>query len=414
MCQIYLVGGAVRDQLLGIPNYDRDWVVVGATPETMLMQGFEQVGKDFPVFLHPKTKEEYALARTERKQGQGYHGFQIFADPSVTLEEDLKRRDLTINAMAQQPDTGEIIDPYGGQRDLKARVLRHVSMAFVEDPLRVLRVARFAAKFAPLGFRLAAETQALMQQMVASGELKALTPERVWQECVKALKTDHPAVFFETLKKVGALEVLFPELACLFSVPQSPKHHPEGDTGTHTLMVLQASVQQSKDVDVRFACLVHDVGKCVTDAKLWPKHPEHERLGVPIVKQLCQRYRVPKTTAHLAQLVTRWHGAIHRGLDYAQAKQFETILQVLEQTRAFKKPETFQKLLTCCYADHLGRKGFEQQPYPQQAFWQQALEKTQQIDIQAILQQGFQGKAISEQLHQERLKRLTDWLKASS
>jgi len=253
MSQIYLVGGAVRDQLLGIPNYDRDWVVVGATPEEMLAQGFVQVGKDFPVFLHPETKEEYALARTERKQGQGYHGFKVFADPSVSLEADLMRRDLTINAMAQDPETGEIIDPYGGRQDLENRVLRHVSPAFSEDPLRVLRVARFAAKLAPFGFKLADETQALVQQMATSGELEALTPERVWQEVVKVLNTDQPAVFFEALRQVEALKVLFPEIDCLFTVPQSPKHHPEGDAGTHTMMVLQAAAQLSKSLSIRFA-----------------------------------------------------------------------------------------------------------------------------------------------------------------
>jgi len=410
MSKTYLVGGAVRDALLGVPNYDRDWVVVGATPEQMVAQGFVQVGKDFPVFLHPDTKEEYALARTERKQGQGYHGFEVFADPSVSLEADLLRRDLTINAMAQDPETGAIIDPYGGQKDLAKRLLRHVSPAFAEDPLRVLRVARFAAKLAPFGFKLAPETQALMQQMADSGELQALTPERVWQEVVKALNTERPAVFFETLREIGALKILFPEFDCLYSIPQSPKSHPEGDAGTHTMMVLQAAVQLTEEISMRFACLMHDVGKCVTDPTQWPSHPQHEQLGVPIVERLCHRYRVPKAETAFAKLVTRWHGEIHRGLDYAKAGDVDAILCVLEQTHAFKHPESFQQLLTCCYADHLGRKGFENSPYPQKAFWQQALAVSESVDIQSIIKQGFQGKAIGEQVHQVRRHMLQAYL----
>ena len=416
--KVYLVGGAVRDALLGIPNYDRDWVVVGSTPEAMLAQGFEQVGKDFPVFLHPQTKEEYALARTERKQGQGYHGFQIYADPSVSLEEDLKRRDLTINAMAQDPETGEIIDPYGGRQDLENRLLRHVSPAFAEDPLRVLRVARFAAKLAPFGFKLADETAQLMQQMAQSGELAVLTPERVWQEVVKVFNTQQPSVFFLTLRQVNALDALFPEIDCLFTVPQSPKHHPEGDAGIHTMMVLDAAAKLSEThsakVKLRFACLMHDVGKCATDPALWPKHPEHEEKGVPIVDRLCQRFKVPKVETAFAKLVTRWHGEIHRGLDYAKAGAVDAIYQVLEQTNAFKKPAQFAELLLCCEADHLGRKGFENAPYPQKAFWLEAQKVAEPVDIQQIIAAGFQGKAIAEQVRLKRKEGLTRWIQTKS
>lgn len=404
--KIYLVGGAVRDQLLGIPVKDRDWVVVGATPKQMLAQGFEQVGKDFPVFLHPQTKEEYALARTERKKGVGYHGFEVHADPSVTLKEDLRRRDLTINAMAQDPETGEIIDPYGGYSDLKARLLRHVSPAFQEDPLRVLRVARFAAKLAPLGFKLAPETAQLMTQMAHSGELNALTPERVWQEVVKALETETPSVFFAVLRQVDALQVLFPEIDALFQVPQSPKHHPEGDAGTHTLMVLDAAARLNSLIKVRYAALVHDLGKGVTPPELWPKHPDHEVKGVPLVEALGQRYRTPKEITQLAKLVTRWHGQIHRGIDLAKMKNFEALLEVLEQCQAYKKPEQFQHILVCCEADHLGRKGFENTPYPQKAFWTHLRDASEAVDIQAIMQQGYKGKAIQEQIRKVRLEKI--------
>lgn len=408
--KIYLVGGAVRDQLLGIPVKDRDWVVVGATPEQMLAQGFEQVGKDFPVFLHPQTKEEYALARTERKKGIGYHGFEVHADPSVTLEEDLRRRDLTINAMAQDPETGEIIDPYGGQSDLKARLLRHVSPAFQEDPLRVLRVARFAAKLAPLGFQLAPETAELMTQMAHSGELNALTPERVWQEVVKAFETETPSVFFAVLRQVDALQVLFPEIDTLFQIPQSPKHHPEGDAGTHTLMVLDAAARLSSLIKVRYGALVHDLGKGLTPPELWPKHPGHEAKGVPLVEALGQRYRIPKETTQFAKLVTRWHGQIHRGMDLAKTNNFDALLEVLEQCQAYKKFEQFQQILTCCEADHLGRKGFENTPYPQKAFWEKLRNASESVDIQAIMRQGFKGKEIQDQIRKVRLEKIKETL----
>lgn len=413
--QIYLVGGAVRDALLGIPVYDHDWVVVGGTAEEMLADGFEQVGKDFPVFLHPNTKEEYALARTERKAGVGYHGFDIRASKEVTLEEDLLRRDLTINAMART-NQGEIIDPYNGQQDLKNRLLRHVSPAFEEDPLRVLRVARFAAKLAPFGFTLHADTKALMSDMVASGELAALTPERVWQEVVKALNTDQPSVFFKVLRQVGALEVLFPELERLFVVPQSAKHHPEGDVGVHTLMVLDAAAKLTKDVDIRFAALVHDLGKGVTPETLWPSHPEHESAGLPILRALCQRYKLPKKVQHLAEKVTQWHGLIHKGLDSQSQPglQAEQYLQVLQSCQAFKNTATLERVLLACEADSKGRLGFEMQPYPQKDFWLKLAQVASQVDNQAILAQGFQGAEIATAIEQERLRMIRDFMNSKS
>ncbi|MEA3405445.1 MAG: multifunctional CCA addition/repair protein [Pseudomonadota bacterium] len=413
--QIYLVGGAVRDALLGIPVYDHDWVVVGGTAEEMLADGFEQVGKDFPVFLHPKTKEEYALARTERKAGLGYHGFDISAASDVTLEEDLLRRDLTINAMARS-DQGEIIDPYNGQQDLKNRLLRHVSPAFEEDPLRVLRVARFAAKLAPFRFTLHADTERLMSEMVASGELAELTPERVWQEVVKVLNTDQPSVFFKVLKQVGALEVLFPELDRLFLVPQSAKHHPEGDVGEHTLMVLDAAAKLTKDIDIRFAALVHDLGKGVTPEALWPSHPGHESAGLPILKALCKRYKLPKKVQHIAEKVTQWHGWIHKGLNSQSQPglEAEQYLQVLQSCQAFKTTATLEKVLLACEADFKGRLGFETQAYPQKEFWLNLAEVASRVDNQAIIAQGFQGSEIATAIEQERLKLIRDFLNSSS
>ena len=409
--QIYLVGGAVRDTLLGIEVYDRDWVVVGASAEQMLAEGFEQVGKDFPVFLHPKTKEEYALARTERKAGLGYHGFEVEASESVTLEEDLLRRDLTINAMAQSAD-GEVIDPYHGQDDLKGRLLRHVSPAFAEDPLRVLRVARFAAKLARFNFTVHPETKRLMSDMTASGELAELTPERVWQEVVKVLNTDSPSVFFNVLKSVGALAVLFPELDGLYGVPQSAQHHPEGDVGTHTMMVLDAAAKLSDDIDIRFAALVHDLGKGSTPKTEWPNHPGHESAGLPILKQLCQRYKVPKKVQQLAEKVTLWHGLIHKSLD-AQGKpalQAEQYLTVLQGCQAFKGTVFLEKVLLACKADSRGRLGFEAVEYPQVTFWLEMAKAASQVDNQAIIAQGFKGAEISEAIEAKRLVLLSEFL----
>lgn len=396
--QIYLVGGAVRDALLGAVVSERDWVVVGATPEAMLAQGFKQVGRDFPVFLHPKTNEEYALARTERKQGQGYHGFACFSDPSVTLEDDLLRRDLTINAMAQCAD-GVVVDPYQGQADLVRRVLRHVSAAFSEDPLRVLRVARFAAKLAPFHFQIADETLALMRNMVAAGELACLTPERVWLETVKALQTQAPQRYFEVLQQVGALPMLMPELSRLFGVPQETKWHPEGDAGTHSLMVLQAMRRVTDDVACLWAALCHDLGKGITLQALLPKHPEHEVFGVPLVIALCERYKVPTAVQDLAVLACRWHGDIHKGAELsAQAR-----LAVFDACDAWRKPERFILLLQVCQADSQGRLGFENQAYPQLTLWQAWLRELAQISAAQFIAQGLQGVAIKQAMVQARL-----------
>lgn len=403
--ETYLVGGAVRDTLLNIPVYDHDWVVVGATPDDMSQQGYSQVGKDFPVFLHPKTKEEYALARTERKSGQGYHGFEVSFDPTVTLEEDLIRRDLTINAMARDAD-GLIIDPYGGQQDLDNKVLRHVSEAFAEDPLRVLRVARFAAKLSAFGFALAPETTELMKTMSASGELSALTPERVWQEVVKALNTDKPSVFFEVLNQVNALSVLFPELDALKGVEQPEKHHPEGDVWVHTLMVLDASAGLSKDLSVRFAALVHDLGKGLTPKALWPKHHGHEDAGVPLVAELCQRYRVPKKIQVFAEKVTQYHGLIHQGLDSEGRPHLKTatFLKVLSACHAFKDLAQFELILIACEADARGRQGYENRPYPQKDFWLALAKVASAVDNQAILATGVKGAEIGGAITQERMR----------
>ena len=403
--QIYLVGGAVRDTLLGGKAYDRDWVVVGATPQEMLELGYQQVGKDFPVFLHPKSKEEFALARTERKAGVGYHGFEVFADPSVTLEEDLIRRDLTINAMAQDKD-GNIIDPYAGLVDLENRILRHVSSAFSEDPLRVLRVARFAAKLASYNFILAPETEALMAQMVASGELSDLTPERVWQEVVKALSTEKPSMFFEVLDKVGAIELLFPELYALHHVTQPEKYHPEGDVWIHTMMVLDASAGLSHSIDVRFAALVHDLGKGLTPKELWPSHRGHEAAGVPLVKKLSKRYRLPKKTQILAEKVTEFHGLIHQGLtaDGLPYLKPKTYLKVLKACGALKNTDNFQQVLLACKADAKGRLGFEDEDYPQLDFWLKVLSAANQVDNQAIIATGVQGPDIALAIEESRIE----------
>jgi tRNA nucleotidyltransferase (CCA-adding enzyme) len=407
----YLVGGAVRDALLGIEVYDRDWVVVSATADQMLSEGYQQVGKDFPVFLHPSTKEEYALARTERKQGKGYHGFEVFADPSVTLEEDLIRRDLTINAMAKT-ESGDIIDLYGGQEDLENRILRHVSSAFSEDPLRVLRVARFAAKLANFGFELAPETHALMKDMVASGELSELTPERVWQEMVKVFSTSSPRRVFEVLDSVGALAVLFPELKALEGVEQPSQYHPEGDAWIHTLMVLDQACQQSTVLSNRFAALMHDVGKGVTPKELWPKHHGHEKAGLPLVKRLCQRYRLPKKVELFALKVTEFHGLIHQALD-KQGKvhlRAETFHKVLLQCGAYKNRDEFEQILLSCQADARGRLGFENVEYAQLNLWLSVLDAASQVDNQAIIAQGYQGKEIAEQIERTRIQNIQTYI----
>ena len=394
----YKVGGCVRDRLLGLPVTDRDWVVVGATPDEMLAQGFKPVGKDFPVFLHPETKEEYALARTERKTGPGYTGFTFHASPEVTLEEDLARRDLTINAMAETED-GEIIDPYGGLQDLERRLLRHVSPAFVEDPVRILRVARFAARFRPLGFRIARETMALMRRMADNGEVDALVPERVWQETVRALGEQMPQVFFEVLRECGALAKLFPELDRLFGVPQDPAHHPEVDTGVHTLLVLEQAARLSPEPVVRFAALVHDLGKGETPPALWPKHPDHEARGVPLVEALCHRYRVPKPFRDLAVLVTRYHLHYHRAAELSDTE----LLDLFEQLDAFRRPERFEQFLLACDADSRGRPGYEARQPEQTGMLRQAFAAAAALRGGDLASEGLRGKALAEELRCRRL-----------
>jgi tRNA nucleotidyltransferase (CCA-adding enzyme) len=401
----WLVGGAVRDHLLGIPLKDRDWVVTGATPEDLLQRGFKPVGNDFPVFLHPQTGEEYALARTERKTAKGYHGFQFYAAPDVTLQEDLARRDLTINAMAQD-EQGNLIDPYGGQADLQHKLLRHVSVAFAEDPVRILRVARFAARFASLGFEVAEETQQLMQNMVAAGEVDALVPERVWQETVRALSEPAPERFFEVLRDCGALRVLFPEVERLFGVPQPAQYHPEIDCGIHTLLVLQQAVKLSDAPEVRFAALTHDLGKGLTPADILPSHHGHELVSRQLTTQLCERLKVPIRFRELAEHVAEQHGRIHKALELRP----KTLLNVLETTDAFRKPERFEQLLLACEADSKGRSGFEERPYPQADRFRQALVACQQVDVQAVIQAGFQGVKIKDEVHQRRVDAIRELL----
>ena len=357
---IYLVGGAVRDRLLGRPHVERDFVVVGATPDQLVARGYRPVGKDFPVFLHPDSGEQYALARTERKTGRGYYGFATHFSPDVTLEQDLSRRDLTINAMAMA-ESGEIVDPYGGRRDLEARVLRHVSPAFVEDPLRVLRVARFAARFAPLGFTVAPETIALMRGIVTSGEMGALVPERVWVETERALGEASPVTYFEVLRSCGALAAVFPEVDALYGVPQPAEWHPEIDTGVHTMQVLDVAAGLSPDTTVRFAALVHDVGKGLTPREQWPRHIGHEDRGARLIEGLATRLRIPNEHRELGVMVARLHGRAHR----AGEQRAGTLLELLELTDAFRRGERFERFLLACEADARGRgPDLRAQPYP--------------------------------------------------
>lgn len=396
--QIYLVGGAVRDQLLQLPVYDRDWVVVGSSPQAMLAAGFQAVGKDFPVFLHPNSKEEHALARTERKTGVGYTGFACHYAPDVTLEEDLLRRDLTINAMAQD-NSGQLIDPYGGQHDLAAKVLRHVSPAFVEDPLRVLRVARFAAKLHHLGFTVAKETRQLMAKIAQSGELQHLTAERVWQEWHKSLSTHHPEVFLQVLRDCGALAVVLPEIDRLFGVPQPEKWHPEIDTGIHTLMVAKQAAQLSDSLPVRFAAQVHDLGKGVTPPSEWPSHKLHCHTGLNIIESLCERIRIPNEFRDLALAVCAQHSNIHRADELKPA----TKLKVLGLLDVWRKPERLEQVLLCCEADHRGRLGLESEPYPQREIFLRAYHAALGVEVQAVIADGFQGKNIKEELDKRRV-----------
>jgi len=396
--KVYLVGGALRDKLLGLPLSDRDWVVTGASPEDMRARGFRQVGKDFPVFLHPETGEEYALARTERKVAPGYRGFQVHATPDVRLEDDLRRRDLTINAMAEDSD-GRLIDPFGGREDLARRLLRHVSPAFSEDPVRILRVARFAARFAPLGFRVAPQTCALMQAMVDAGEVDALVPERVWMELERALAEPQPSVFFQVLRHCHALAPLFPEIDCLYGIPQRPEYHPEIDTGIHTMMVLEQACRLSADSQVRFAALVHDLGKGATPREAWPRHYGHEQRGVRIIEALCQRLRIPNQYRDLARLVSRYHCQCHRVDELRPG----TLLRMLEAVDAFRRPQRLAQFLLACEADARGRQGYEQQPYPQAERLRSALQCALTVAPRLLAAQGYQGKEMAAALRQQRI-----------
>lgn len=404
--KVYLVGGAVRDQLLGLPISDRDFVVVGTTPEAMLAQGFQQVGKDFPVFLHPKTHEEYALARTERKTGSGYTGFSCYSAPDVTIEDDLLRRDLTINAIAQS-DSGELVDPYHGIKDLENRLLRHVSDAFAEDPLRVLRVARFAARYYEYGFTIAPETRVLMQSMANSGELSHLTAERVWTETQKALMSNAPQIYFEVLRDCGALATLFPEIDNLFGVPAPEKWHPEIDTGVHTLMVMKLIATLSNDIDIRFAALCHDLGKALTPSSAWPSHPDHGINGIPLIEQLCERLKVPTSTRDLARLAARYHDKIHI-INKLTATELIAIMDGLD---SWRKPERIEQLSLISEADARGRLGLEQQAYPQGEYLRQAFSIAQNVSVKPIIEQGFQGPAIRQELTRQRIEAISNWQK---
>ena len=399
--QVYLVGGAVRDRLLGRTVHERDWVVVGATPEELERLGYTPVGREFPVFLHPATHEEHALARLERKVGPGYRGFTTQFSPDVTLEEDLKRRDLTVNAMAQAAD-GQIIDPYGGQADLAARLLRHVSEAFVEDPVRILRVARFAARYAELGFRVADETLALMRRMTDAGEVAALVPERVWQETERALDEPHPHVYFEVLRACGALAVIFPEIDALYGVPQPPRWHPEVDTGVHVMLTLRYAAAQNAPATVRFAALTHDLGKARTPRERWPSHHGHEALGVPLIEALCDRLKVPNAQRELAILTARDHTLVHRALELTPA----TVLKLFESCDAFRRPERFSELLLACEADARGRTGLENMPYPQAPYLRTLLDAAAAVTLSAHDRAGLAGPAIGEEIRRRRLAAL--------
>lgn len=396
--QTYLVGGAVRDTLLGLPVKDRDWVVVGANAQQMVEQGYLPVGRDFPVFLHPKTHEEYALARTERKNGRGYAAFVFCADEHVTLEEDLSRRDLTINAMAMD-DSGSLIDPFGGQADLQNGILRHVGTAFVEDPVRILRIARFAAR---LGFQVAPETLCLMKEMVRNGEVDALVPERVWQEIARGLMENKPSEMFAVLRACGALAVLLPEVDALFGVPQRADYHPEIDCGIHTMMVLDYAAKINLTLPERYAALCHDLGKARTPEDILPRHHGHEAAGLTPLKAINQRWNVPKACARLALLVTARHGVIH-SFDELRPS---TIVDIFHQADAFRNPERFQAALNVCEADARGRKGFENVPYPQKQHWQYCLSGCLKMDIASLIKDVKDQKDIPHIIRQARIKRV--------
>jgi tRNA nucleotidyltransferase (CCA-adding enzyme) len=395
----YLIGGAVRDKLLGLTIKDRDWVVVGSSSGEMIAEGFEPVGKDFPVFLHPKTHEEYALARTERKSAPGYKGFVVHAAPNVTLEEDLARRDLTINAIAQAED-GSLIDPFNGQQDLKNKILRHVSPAFVEDPVRVLRIARFAARF---GFTIADETKILINTMVAAKELDYLVPERVWQELEKALATKQPSLFFIALREAGALQCLFPEVDRLFGVPQVPKWHPEIDTGVHVMMVIDQAAKLTDDIAVRFAALCHDLGKGTTPDDILPQHNGHEARSIQLTQDLCKRMRVPKDIESLAVKVAEYHTHLHLLFELRPV----TILQVIEALDGIRRPLRFEQYLLASEADFRGRPGYEDLPLPAINVFKKCLSACQSVTAQAFIELGKQGPALGEAIRKQRINLIT-------
>ncbi|WP_180081217.1 MULTISPECIES: multifunctional CCA addition/repair protein [unclassified Acinetobacter] len=396
--QVYLVGGAVRDHLLGHPYHEKDYVVVGATPEQLLAQGYQPVGKDFPVFLHPETKDEYALARTERKSGHGYHGFEFYTDVNVSLEQDLIRRDLTINAIAMD-DAGQIYDPYHGQQDLERRILRHVSDAFVEDPLRVLRIARFAARYKALGFKVADETLELMQELAQSGELEALTPERVWKETSRALMEDHADEYFEVLRACGALKVLFPEIDALYGIPQRPEYHPEIDCGIHTMMSLQQACRANYSLDVRFAVLVHDLGKALTPVDELPRHIMHEERGVKPVTEVCDRMRVPTNTKQLAISVCKEHLKCHQALTLKPG----TLWRLLQRMDVLRRPERVEAFVQACECDSRGRLGLEDRAYPQAQYVLDAMNVVRSIKA-ADLPPDISGPDIGEILIERRIQ----------
>ncbi|MFZ9653740.1 MAG: multifunctional CCA addition/repair protein [Steroidobacteraceae bacterium] len=396
--EIYLVGGAVRDELLGRAVAERDWVVVGATPADLEARGFRAVGRDFPVFLHPETQEEHALARLERKVAPGYRGFTTDFAPTVTLEQDLARRDLTINAMARSAD-GRLIDPYGGRADLERRVLRHVSPAFIEDPVRILRVARFAARFAALGFEVAPETRSLMKQMVSAGEADALVAERVWRELERALGESTPRAALEVMRDCGALSVVLPEVAALFGVPQRAEWHPEIDTGEHLLLTLDVAAARQAPSTVRFALLAHDLGKALTPRSEWPRHHGHETRGLAVIERLCERLRIPQEHRELALLAARFHTHVHRGMELRGS----TLLEMLEHADAFRRPDRFADFLEACECDARGRLGFADRPYPQRARVEAALAAARSVALDAAERAGLAGAAIGARLRSKRL-----------
>lgn len=409
--QIYMVGGAVRDKLLGRPVNDHDWVVVGATPEQMLALGYLPVGRDFPVFLHPETREEYALARTERKSGRGYRGFVVQSSPDVTLEEDLARRDLTINAIAVGADpssaTGHF-DPYGGERDLQDRVLRHVTDSFREDPVRILRVARFAARFTD--FTVAPETMQLMREMVAHGEADHLVAERVWQELARGLMEERPSRMFDVLRECGALKVVLPEVDRLWGVPQRPEYHPEVDTGVHLMMVLDMAARLATTLTVRFACLVHDLGKGTTPADMLPRHIGHEQRSAKLLKGLCERLRVPTECRETADVVAREHGNIHRSGELGAA----ALVRLIERCDGIRKPARFDEILLACECDARGRLGFDEVPYPQRQRLSEALAAVQSVATSVIAaraaESGVTGQKVGEMIHAARVRAVAAWL----